>query len=142
MRIRLLMLGKTRRPEFRASLDDYVKRISHQCSIEVTEVRDAQAAAKRLDADRVATMMLLDAAGKSFTSEAFAKWLGDHRDSGPREIIFLCGDADGFPDELRQRVKQRLSLSAMTFSHELARVMLAEQLYRAFAILSGSPYPR
>jgi 23S rRNA (pseudouridine1915-N3)-methyltransferase len=86
--------------------------------------------------------MMLDAAGKSFTSEGFAKWLGDQRDSGTREIIFLCGDADGFPDELRQRVKQRLSLSAMTFSHELARVMLAEQLYRAFAILSGSPYPR
>jgi len=142
MRIRLLMLGKTRRPEFRASLDDYVKRISHQCSIEVTEVRDAEAAAKKLDADRAATVMLLDAAGKSFTSEAFAKWLGDQRDSGTREIIFLCGDADGFPDELCQRVKQRLALSGMTFSHELARVMLAEQLYRAFAILSGSPYPR
>ena len=142
MRIRLLMLGKTRRPEFRATLDDYVKRISHQCAIEVTEMRDAQAAAKRLDADRAATVMMLDAAGKSFTSEGFAKWLGDQRDSGTREIIFLCGDADGFPDELRQRVKQRLALSAMTFSHELARVMLCEQLYRAFAILSGSPYPR
>jgi 23S rRNA (pseudouridine1915-N3)-methyltransferase len=142
MRIRLLMLGKTRRPEFRASLDDYVKRISHQCPIEVTEVRDAQAAAKRLDADRAATVMLLDAGGKIFTSEAFAKWLGEHRDRGTREQIFLCGDADGFPDLLRQRVKQKLSLSAMTFSHELARVMLAEQLYRAFAILSGSSYPR
>jgi 23S rRNA (pseudouridine1915-N3)-methyltransferase len=142
MRIRLLMLGKTRRPEFRASLDDYVKRISHQCPIEVTEVRDAQAAAKRLDADRAATELLLDAGGKTFTSEAFAKWLGEHRDRSTRELIFLCGDADGFPDELRQRVKQKLSLSAMTFSHELARVMLAEQLYRAFAILSGSSYAR
>ncbi|HXT77012.1 MAG TPA: 23S rRNA (pseudouridine(1915)-N(3))-methyltransferase RlmH [Candidatus Eisenbacteria bacterium] len=142
MRIRLLMLGKTRRPEFRASLDDYVKRISHQCPIEVTEVRDAQAAAKRLDADRAATVLLLDAGGKTFTSEAFAKWLGEHRDRSTRELIFLCGDADGFPDELRQRVKQKLSLSAMTFSHELARVMLAEQLYRAFAILSGSSYAR
>jgi 23S rRNA (pseudouridine1915-N3)-methyltransferase len=136
------MLGKTRRPEFRASLDDYVKRISHQCPIEVTEVRDAQAAAKRLDADRAATVLLLDAGGKTFTSEAFAKWLGEHRDRNTRELIFLCGDADGFPDELRQRVKQKLSLSAMTFSHELARVMLAEQLYRAFAILSGSSYAR
>ena len=142
MRIRLLMLGKTRRPELRASLDDYVKRISLQCPIEVIEVRDAQAVAKRLDADRAATAMLLDAGGKTFTSEAFSKWLGEHRDRGTRELIFLCGDADGFPDELRQRVKQNLSLSAMTFSHELARVMLAEQLYRAFAILSGSSYPR
>ena len=131
MRIRLLMLGKTRRPEFRASLDDYVKRISHQCPIEVTEVRDAEAAAKRLDADRAATVMLLDASGRSFSSEAFAKWLGEQRDRGTRELIFLCGDADGFPDKLRQRVKLKLSLSALTFSHEMARVMLAEQLYRA-----------
>ena len=89
-----------------------------------------------------ATVMLLDATGKSFTSEGFAKWLGELRDRGTRELIFLCGDADGFPEELRQRVKQKLSLSVMTFSHELARVMLAEQLYRAFAILSGSPYPK
>jgi 23S rRNA (pseudouridine1915-N3)-methyltransferase len=108
----------------------------------VTEVRDAQAAAKRLDADRAATVMLLDAGGKTFTSEAFAKWLGEHRDRSTRELIFLCGDANGFPDQLRQRVKQKLSLGAMTFSHELARVMLAEQLYRAFAILSGSAYAR
>jgi 23S rRNA (pseudouridine1915-N3)-methyltransferase len=142
VRIRFLLLGKTRRPELRALLDEYVKRISHQCAIEVTEARDGDAVIKRLELDRAATLMMLDAAGKSFSSEEFAKWLGEHRDRGTREIIFLCGDADGFPDVLRQRVKQRLSLSAMTFSHELARVMLAEQLYRAFAILSGSPYPR
>jgi 23S rRNA (pseudouridine1915-N3)-methyltransferase len=137
-----LLLGKTRRPELRALFDEYVKRISHHSAVEVVEVRDGTAAAKQLDANRAATEMMLDAGGKSFSSEAFAKWLATHRDGGTREIIFLCGDADGFPDLLRQRVKQRLSLSAMTFSHELARVMLAEQLYRAFAILSGSHYPR
>jgi 23S rRNA (pseudouridine1915-N3)-methyltransferase len=142
MRILLLMLGKTRRPEMRAALDDYVKRIGHQTPIEVAEVRDPAAALKKLDADRAATAVLLDAGGKVYSSEALAKWLGDHRDRGTRLIIFLCGDADGFPDELRERVQTTLSLSAMTFSHELARVMLAEQLYRAFAILSGSPYPR
>jgi 23S rRNA (pseudouridine1915-N3)-methyltransferase len=142
VKIRLLMLGKTKRPEMRVVLDDYVKRIGHQRSIEVTEVRDAAAALKKMDADRAATVVLLDAAGKNFASEAFAKWLAEHRDRGTREIVFLCGDADGFPDELRQRAQQKLSLSAMTFSHELARVMLAEQLYRAFAILSGSPYPK
>jgi 23S rRNA (pseudouridine1915-N3)-methyltransferase len=136
------MLGKTRRAEVRAVIDDYVKRIGHQSPIEVTEVRDGAAAAKRLDADRAATMVLLDATGKSFSSEAFAKWLGEQRDRGTRELGFVCGDADGFPDEVRERVPQKISLSAMTFSHELARAMLAEQLYRAFAILSGSPYPK
>jgi 23S rRNA (pseudouridine1915-N3)-methyltransferase len=142
MKIRLLMLGKTRRAEMRAVLDDYVKRIGHQLPIEVNEVRDAGAALQKIDADRAAVLVLLDAAGKSLDSEAFAKWLADQRDRGTREMIFLCGDAQGFPDTLRERARQQISLSAMTFSHELARVMLAEQLYRAFAILSGSPYPK
>jgi len=142
MKIRLLALGKIRRPELRAVFEDYVKRVSHSCPIEVNEVRDAEAAIKRLDADRAATVLLLDAGGKQHDSESLAKWLGDQRDRGTREVIFVCGDADGFPDSLRQRVSQRLSLSAMTYSHELARVMLVEQLYRAFAILSGSPYPK
>ena len=142
MKLRLLMLGKTRRPELRAVLDDYVKRISRHSPIEINEVRDEAAAIKRLDADRVATVVLLDAAGKNLDSNAFAKWLAEHRDRGTRELIFLCGDADGFPETLRQRARQELSLSGMTFSHELARVMLAEQLYRAFTILSGSPYPK
>ncbi len=142
MKIRLLMLGKIHRPEMRALLDDYVKRTSRACPVEVTEVRDGEAALKNLNADRAATIVLLDAAGRNFDSNGLAKWLGNLRDRGARELIFLCGDAEGFPDVLRQRAQHKFSLSAMTFSHELARVMLAEQLYRAFALLSGSPYPK
>src|SRR2546422_977813 len=70
MRIRLLMLGKTRRPEMRAILDDYVRRISRSCPIEINEVRDADAAFKKLDADRAATAVLLDAGGRSIDSNA------------------------------------------------------------------------
>jgi 23S rRNA (pseudouridine1915-N3)-methyltransferase len=142
MKICLLMLGKTRRPEISGVLQDYVKRISRSSPVEVVEVRDAAAALKRLDANRAAASVLLDAGGKAYDSEAFAKWIGEQRDRGTREIIFVCGDADGFAESLRDRVKQKVSLSAMTYSHELARVMLAEQIYRAFAILSGSPYPK
>jgi 23S rRNA (pseudouridine1915-N3)-methyltransferase len=142
MKICLLMLGKTRRPEMAAALTDYVKRISRSCPVEIVDARDASAALKRLGANRAAASVLLDAGGKLYNSDAFAKWLGEQRDRGIREVIFVCGDADGFPDSLRDRVKQKLSLSAMTYSHELARVMLAEQIYRAFAILSGSPYPK
>jgi 23S rRNA (pseudouridine1915-N3)-methyltransferase len=142
MKICLLMLGKTRRPEMVPPLEDYVKRISRSCPIEIAEVRDGTAALKRLDVNRAAVAVLLDAGGKVYDSDAFAKWLGEQRDRGTREVIFVCGDADGFPDGLRARVKQALSLSRMTYSHELARVMLAEQIYRAFAILSGSPYPK
>jgi 23S rRNA (pseudouridine1915-N3)-methyltransferase len=142
VKIGLLMLGKTRRSELRAVLDDYVKRIGRYTPIAIAEVRDGDAAIKKLDAGRAAMVILLDPAGKSLDSRALAKWLGEHRDRGTRELTFLCGGADGFPDALRQRAHQKLSLSALTFSHELARVMLAEQLYRAFAILSGSPYPK
>ena len=136
------MIGKTRRPEMRAIIDDYVNRIRRSCAIEILEVRDAEAALKKLEANRAATAILLDADGRSFDSNAFAKWLGELRDRGTRQVIFICGNADGFPESLRERVSQRISLSAMTLSHELARAVLAEQIYRAFAILSGSPYPK
>ncbi|MGC1614985.1 MAG: 23S rRNA (pseudouridine(1915)-N(3))-methyltransferase RlmH [Candidatus Acidiferrum sp.] len=142
MKIRLLMLGKTRRAELRAVIDDYMKRIGRHAPIEISEVRDGVAAIKKLDVDRAATAVLLDALGKNLDSNAFAKWLGELRDRGTRELIFVCGDADGFPAALRERVTQKLSLSPMTYSHELARAMLAEQIFRAFAILSGSPYPK
>ncbi len=142
MKIRLLLLGKMRRPELREVLEDYVKRIGRANPIEVSEVRDGEAAVKKLDEDRAAVAVLLDAGGKTMDSTVFAKWLGEQRDRGIREIVFVCGDADGFPEVVRGRVKQKMSLSAMTYSHELARVMLAEQIYRAFAILSGSPYPK
>src|SRR5580704_8987171 len=109
MKIRLILLGKTRRSELVVLLDEYVKRIGRSCPIEVTEVRDGEAAVKKLDTDRAATAVLLDAGGKSYDSDSFAKWIGDQRDRGTREIVFVCGDADGFPQSLRERVKQRLS---------------------------------
>jgi 23S rRNA (pseudouridine1915-N3)-methyltransferase len=142
MRLQLLLIGKSRRPEMCALVDDYVNRIGRSCPIEILEVRDAEAAIKKLDADRSATAILLDAGGRSIDSNALAKWLGELRDRGTRQVIFVCGNAGGFPESLRGRVPQKLSLSPMTLSYELARVVLVEQLYRAFAILSGSPYPK
>src|SRR3981189_100042 len=105
MKICLLMLGKTRRPEMGSGLEDYVKRISRSCPIEIADVREAPAALKRLDANRAAASVLLDAGGKVNGSEGFAKWLGEQRDRGIREMIFVCGDADGFSDSVRERVK-------------------------------------
>jgi 23S rRNA (pseudouridine1915-N3)-methyltransferase len=142
MKIRLVMLGKTRRLEMRVLLADYLARIRHHAAIEVTELRDSQASLRKLSLDSAATIVLLDAAGKQFTSEKFAAWLGEQRDRGSRELIFLCGHAEGFPEALRRRAQAKLALTALTLSHELARVVLAEQLYRAFAMLSGSPYPK
>jgi 23S rRNA (pseudouridine1915-N3)-methyltransferase len=143
MKIRLIMLGKTRREQARVLLDDYVGRIKHYAEIEILEMRDAGPAARRkLKIDPAAVVVLLDAAGKQFTSQQFAKWLSELRDRGTREVVFLCGDAEGFPDELRASARQKISLSTLTMPHEFARVLLAEQIYRAFAILAGHPYPK
>ena len=143
MKIHLVLLGKARRPEIRALLDDYVARIRRFADVQLTELReDSAASLRKLALDSAATVVLLDDAGKPQTSAQFARWLGETRDRGAREIAFLCGGAEGFPEELRRRAPQKFSLSSLTFSHELARVMLAEQLYRAFSILSGHPYPK
>jgi 23S rRNA (pseudouridine1915-N3)-methyltransferase len=143
MKIRFVMLGKTRREGIRALLDDYISRISHFAEIEVSELRDATPAAiRKLKIEPGATVVLLDADGKQFTSQQFARWLGDLRDRGVRDLVFLCGDAEGFPAELRTSARQKISLSTLTMPHEFARVVLAEQIYRAFAILAGHPYPK
>jgi 23S rRNA (pseudouridine1915-N3)-methyltransferase len=143
MKIRLVMLSKTRRAEIRTLLDDYIDRIRHYCEIETTELRDASAAGlRKLKFDSSAAIVLLDAAGKQFTSQQFARWLGEQRNRSARELVFLCGNAEGFPEELRRQAQAKLALSSLTLPHELARVVLAEQLYRAFAILAGHPYPK
>lgn len=143
MKIRLILLGKTRRAEIQALIGDYIERIRHYAEIEVTELRDTSPASiRKVRLDSVATAVLLDAAGKQLTSQQFAQCLGDLRDRGVRELAFLCGDAEGFPPELRSIAKQKMSLSTLTMPHEFARVVLVEQIYRGFAILAGHPYSK
>jgi 23S rRNA (pseudouridine1915-N3)-methyltransferase len=137
------MLGKTRRPEVRALIEDYIARVRRYAPVEVIELRqDSAASMRKLAFDPTAIVVLLDAGGKPRDSLQFAAWLGSLRDRGAREVAFLCGAAEGFPEVLRRRATQKLSLSPLTFSHELSRAVLAEQLYRAFAILAGHPYPK
>ena len=143
MKIRIILLGRTRRAEIRALMDDYLARIRHYAEIEITEVREgSDAALRKLKIEPGATTVLLDATGKQFTSAEFARWLSELRDRGTRELVFLCGDAEGFPEALRSEAKQKLSLSTLTMPHEFARIVLSEQIYRAFAILAGHPYPK
>lgn len=143
MKIHLVMLGKTRRREIQTLMDDYLARVRRFADVQLSVLReDSSASLRRLTLDSAATVILLDDAGKPQTSAQFANWLGETRDRGTREIAFLCGGAEGFPEALRRRASQKLSLSSLTFSHELARAMLAEQLYRAFSILAGHPYPK
>ena len=86
--------------------------------------------------------VLLDERGKQMSSETFAKWLGRERDEGRQLIIFAIGPGDGWSQESRKRASETLSLGPMTLAHELARVVLCEQIYRALTILSGHPYHR
>jgi 23S rRNA (pseudouridine1915-N3)-methyltransferase len=143
MKIRLVMLGKTRRGEIRSLLDEYVHRISNYAVITISELRDSSPVAfHKLKIDPVSTVVLLDAGGKQFTSPQFARWISNLRDRGTRELVFLCGDAEGFPEDLRKAAKQKFSLSTLTMPHDFARVVLVEQIYRAFTILHGHPYSK
>jgi len=89
-----------------------------------------------------AYLVALDEAGKTFTSPAFATWLGQRRDDGVRDVAFVIGGADGLDPGVREKAGLVLSLGAMTWPHLLVRGLLAEQLYRAHAILTGHPYHR
>ena len=88
----------------------------------------------------VPVIVLLDSRGRQMTSEAFAAWLRARRDEGAQQIIFAIGPAGGWSDAARSRGSLLLSLGPMTLAHSLARVVVAEQIYRAFTILSGHPY--
>jgi 23S rRNA (pseudouridine1915-N3)-methyltransferase len=84
--------------------------------------------------------VLLDSRGRQLTSEAFASWIGDRRDQGARQLVFAIGPPDGWSDQARRRAQLLLSLGSLTMAHALARLVLAEQLYRACTILAGHPY--
>jgi 23S rRNA (pseudouridine1915-N3)-methyltransferase len=147
VKLRLVFLGKTRGAECRALIDDYVKRIRHFNPVEVVEKKSTHAGLEVLEeargkSGRGSNVVLPDAAGKSFTSEEFSAWLQKQLNSGKPELIFLLGGAEGFPEETKNAASELLSLSQMTLPHELARVVLAEQLYRGFSILNHHPYSK
>ena len=86
------------------------------------------------------TLVLMDSRGKEFSSEQLAKFLGDYQDRNPLPLVLAVGGADGFSDSTRAAAQYTISLGKMTLAHELARVVLLEQVYRAFTILKGHPY--
>ena len=87
-----------------------------------------------------AVAVLLDSRGRQMTSEAFAAWLGARRDEGAQQLVFAVGPASGWSEAARVRAQLLLSLGPMTMAHALARLVMAEQIYRAYAILTGHPY--
>ena len=129
--------------DFTLALRTYAKRIGNYAEVDLSTFASESALLQALSRHRSRTapyLVLLDSRGKQFTSEQFAVWLGRQRDNGQQLIVFAVGPADGWSDDARGQANLLLSLGPMTLPHELARLVLSEQLYRAFTILSGHPY--
>lgn len=150
MKIKIAWVGKTKGPAIQLT-DEYLKRISRYVPVEGLALRDEAAllqmcgraaphkASKTTNAGK-STLVLMDSRGKQFSSEEFARFLGEYQDHNPLPLVFAVGPADGFSEAVRGAAQHTISLGAMTLPHELARVVLMEQVYRAFTILKGHPY--
>lgn len=152
MTVHVFAVGRVRNPALRAACDDYAKRARQFLSVQVREIADAGRAgptpsvARRLEGRRLRDVLpdtcvtvALTRPGETLTSDELARWLARWRDAG-RDVAFLVGGPFGLADELIADATLALSLSAMTLPHELARLVLLEQLYRAGTILQGTPY--
>ena len=154
MRIRILWVGKTKNPLMRALVTDYLERIRHMVPCEVTEVRDrtrgkflrhkaaiaAEAAELTAFLGGGGKLVALDERGREFASVEFARWLDREQNQGTREIAFAIGGAEGLSPRVLNAAHLCLSLSRMTWTHEMCRVLLLEQIYRSFTILRNVPY--
>jgi 23S rRNA (pseudouridine1915-N3)-methyltransferase len=146
MRFRFIWVGKAKDANWRALQDEYLQRLSHFVKCEVVEVRDSD---KKTEGERILEKLnqntfacVLDVAGKGSSSQELAKKVENWQNKGTKEISFIIGGADGTSPEVAERADLRLSLSFLTFTHEMARVVLLEQLYRACTIIKGFPYQK
>jgi 23S rRNA (pseudouridine1915-N3)-methyltransferase len=154
MRIRVIWEGKTKDVHLRALAADYQKRIARFVDIQIEETRPLRGGAlhapealsanekRLLEKLRGSTKVFLDGRGREKSSQEIAEWLGAQAMRGARDVAFVVGGADGFSPAFRQEADLLVSLSRMTLTHEWARALLLEQIYRGFTILRGYPYPR
>lgn len=143
MQITLAHIGG--KDELEALTESYLKRCSPvvRCGSQGFRTEEALLAWLERQTGRMpAVVALLDSRGRQMSSEVFAGWLGERRDEGTQHVVFAVGPADGWSDAARGRAKLLLALGPMTLAHTLARLVMAEQLYRACTILTGHPYHR
>jgi len=151
MEVRLLLVGRSERGLVTDGVKHYLDRLARNLPVEQVVLPEAgrgdPAYQQRTESERILTalkpgekVVVLDERGAQLTSPQFAERLGKWRDQGVRQVAFVIGGAYGMTDAVRERADLVLALSAMTFPHQLVRVLFAEQLYRAMAILHGSPY--
>jgi 23S rRNA (pseudouridine1915-N3)-methyltransferase len=146
MKIRLISITKRKGSSKESSVDgltaEYVKRASRYCAVETGEYPAEEALLKSLERPgRTAPVLVaMDSRGKQLSSEELAVFVRQHLERGTQELLFAIGPADGWTAAALARAQQTLSLGKITLPHELARVVLAEQIYRAFTILNNHPY--
>jgi len=139
VKLKVAWIGKTKEPAIQSLTDEYLKRLSRYTPTEGIALKD-EPALLALATKPKHTLVLLDSRGKQFSSEELAQFIGDYQDRNPLPLLLAIGPANGFSDATRQAATLTLSLGKMTLAHELVRVVLLEQLYRAFTILKGHPY--
>jgi 23S rRNA (pseudouridine1915-N3)-methyltransferase len=146
MRFRFIWVGKTKDKNWQALQAEYLQRLSHFVKFEITELRDDT---KELESKRILEKLnqsnfvcLLDVKGRSVSSFELAEKIENWQNQGLKEIAFVIGGAEGVSSEVVEKANFSLSLSFLTFTHETARVILIEQLYRAYTIIKGFPYQK
>lgn len=151
MKLTVVSVGKDRAGLFAPGVAEYAQRLSHVTKVQLVELpssratgvkakaEEGEAILSRLSARDV--LVALDEHGRGLSSRELATWLGKRQQDG-RDLVFAVGGDEGLCDEVRARAMLVLSLSTMTLPHRLARLVLLEQLYRAFTILRGEPYHR
>ncbi|MGC2234544.1 MAG: 23S rRNA (pseudouridine(1915)-N(3))-methyltransferase RlmH [Pyrinomonadaceae bacterium] len=150
MRFRFVWIGKTKDKNWRALQEEYLRRLSHFVKFEITEIKDVAAPeATEIESKRILEnvnqtnfVCLLDVKGRSISSHALAEELEKWQNRALKEVVFVIGGAKGVSSEVVERANYSLSLSFLTLTHEMARVVLVEQLYRAFTIIKGFPYQK
>lgn len=150
MKFRFIWIGKTKNKKWKALQEEYLGRLSHFVRCEVTEIREsAPHETKEIEGKRILDILnpkrfvcLLDISGKQLGSPELAREIEKWQIRGVTEVAFIIGGADGVSAEISEIADFRLSLSFMTFTHDMARVIMLEQLYRAFTIIKGFPYQR
>lgn len=135
MKVRVVWIGKTKDPQLAKLCADYISRIKHFLPLEVVDAKKPKLSAS----DRI---VALDPRGHSFTSEQFAGLIQKHMTSDPRPLTFIIGDYAGLSTEMKKRADVLWSLSPLTFTHDLTRVLLLEQIYRALSIIHNFPYAK
>lgn len=153
MKTELIVVGKTVNKHFIACIDDYMGRINHYMPFSISVIPDLKnnknlsfEQQKQLEGELILkkitpadTVVLLDEHGKELTSMQMASWLQQKRNTA-RRLVFVIGGPYGFSDDVYRRCDEKLSLSQMTFSHQMVRLIFTEQLYRACTIIKGEPY--